>query len=139
MQRLIGPRLVRPGLVGAGLALVLLAAPAVAQTMAPAPPAAAGGSASGGVAGGSAGAVTPQAPKSADVVSASADTVGGHALLKGANSFTEGQARGRLEHHGYNQVSRLTEGKDGIWRGTAAKSGAMVHVGVDFKGDIAIN
>jgi putative membrane protein len=123
MKRLSGP----------ALALLLCATPAFAQTTVPAPPAAPGGSASssGGVAGGFAGAITPP--------SGSADTVGANDLVKGANSFTEGQARSRLEHNGYSQVSALTKGNDGIWRGTATKNGSAVHVGVDFKGDISMN
>jgi putative membrane protein len=71
--------------------------------------------------------------------SGSATTVSGNGLAQGANSFTKGQARTRLEHNGYSQVSRLTKDNDGIWRGTATKHGSTVHVGVDFKGDMAIN
>jgi protein CpxP len=124
MKRLNGP----------ALALLLCATPAFAQTGTPASPTPPGGSASssGGVAGGFAGAITPTPP-------GSADSVGANDLVKGANSFTEGQARTRLEHNGYSQVSGLTKGNDGIWRGTATKNGSPVHVGVDFKGDISMN
>jgi putative membrane protein len=57
----------------------------------------------------------------------------------GANSFTESQARGRLTKDGYSQVSGLTKGNDGIWRGTATKNGNPVQVGVDYKGNISMN
>jgi putative membrane protein len=117
-------------LSGPALALLLPAAPAFAQSPAPASPAVSTAS-PGGAAGGPAGATTPPA--------GSADMVGANRLVKGANSFTERQARSRLEHNGYSQVSRLTKGKDGIWRGTATKNGSAVHVAVDFKGDIAMN
>jgi len=59
------------------------------------------------------------------------------ALAEGANSFTEGQARSRLEGAGYSNVTNLTKDDQGIWRGTAQKDGQSVNVGVDFKGNIA--
>jgi putative membrane protein len=55
---------------------------------------------------------------------------------RGANSFTEGEARGHIEHAGFTQVSSLSKDKDGIWRGTAMKDGHRVSVAVDFKGDV---
>jgi hypothetical protein len=60
-------------------------------------------------------------------------------LSKGANSFTEAQARSRLQHHGYAQVSALTKDQDGIWRGSAMRNGTPVHVSVDYKGNISSN
>eukprot|EP01035_Chromulina_nebulosa_P058887 gene58887-80645_t len=54
----------------------------------------------------------------------------------GANSFTEGQAKSRLEDKGYTAVSELKKDADGIWRGTAMKDSKSVSVGVDYKGDI---
>ena len=59
--------------------------------------------------------------------------------VPGANSFTESQARSRLEKNGYSQVSGLTKGDDGIWRGAATKNGSSVHVTVDYKGNISVN
>lgn len=55
----------------------------------------------------------------------------------GANSFTEGQAKTRLEDKGYTAVSGLKKGEDGVWRGTAMKNAKSVSVGVDYKGDIS--
>jgi hypothetical protein len=55
----------------------------------------------------------------------------------GANSFTEGQAKSRLEKEGYTAVSGLTKDADGIWRGTAMKNAKSVSVGVDYKGNIS--
>jgi hypothetical protein len=58
------------------------------------------------------------------------------APAKGANSFSEDQARGRLGKAGYQSLSRLAKDKDGVWRGTATKGGRKVHVGLDYKGNV---
>ena len=63
----------------------------------------------------------------------------GNDVTPGANSFTEAQARNRLLHNGYEQVSELTKDQDGIWRGSAIRNGAPVRVSVDFRGHIASN
>lgn len=54
---------------------------------------------------------------------------------KGANSFTQAQARKRLAKAGY-MTSRLTKDADGVWMGQATKGGKTVNVGLDFKGNI---
>ncbi|MGA3004014.1 MAG: hypothetical protein ABSE20_20045 [Acetobacteraceae bacterium] len=64
---------------------------------------------------------------------------GAEGLSRGANSFTEAQARDRLRQHGYRQVSALTKDQDGVWRGSAIKDGHQVHVGLDYKGNISSN
>lgn len=56
--------------------------------------------------------------------------------LKGANSFTEGQARDRVLAAGITDVSPLTKDGDGIWRGTGRKDDREVAVAVDFKGNV---
>ncbi len=56
--------------------------------------------------------------------------------LAGANSFTEGQARSRLEANGFSNVTELAKDNEGIWRGKAMKNGASVAVAVDYKGGI---
>jgi hypothetical protein len=58
------------------------------------------------------------------------------APLKGANSFTEAQARGRAEHYGFTAVSAMTKDADGIWRGNATHDGKSGKVAVDFKGNV---
>lgn len=40
----------------------------------------------------------------------------------GSNSFTETQAKSRIEAAGYSNVSGLIKDKDGIWRGKASKA-----------------
>ena len=59
--------------------------------------------------------------------------------LPGANSFTEGQARSRLEKEGFSNLSALAKDKDGIWRGRASKGAQEQAVGVDYKGNIIAN
>jgi hypothetical protein len=54
----------------------------------------------------------------------------------GRNSFTQDQAKGRLEKAGYTGVGKLTKDKNGVWRGAAMKDGAKANVGVDYKGDV---
>ncbi len=109
----------------AGLALQLLAVPCFAQTTVS--PGSSGGSTSRGTAGGfgSAAAATTNGPATGPAT--------------GANSFTEDQAKRRLEHNGYNHVSGLTEDNNGIWHGSATKNGSSVQVSVDFKGKISTN
>jgi periplasmic protein CpxP/Spy len=58
-------------------------------------------------------------------------------LESGSNSFTEAQARSRLEEAGYQKLSELKKDDNGIWRAKAEKDGRQVAVGLDFKGNIA--
>jgi len=123
----------------AGLALQLGAAPVFAQSTpattpstppvtTPPPPAA--NAPTGGP-----NSLPPSEPANAIVTG---DTRAG-GLSKGANSFTEGQARDRMRQHGYGQVSALTKDQDGIWRGSAVRNGHQVHVSLDYKGNISTN
>lgn len=56
--------------------------------------------------------------------------------VAGANSFTEGQAKSRIESQGLTNVSGLTKDDQGIWRGKAMKDGRSVSVSLDFHGDV---
>lgn len=58
------------------------------------------------------------------------------APLKGANSFTESQARSRIESNGFSGVTGLAKDSDGIWRGKAMKDGRSIDVALDYKGEI---
>ena len=58
-------------------------------------------------------------------------------LQKGANSFTEAQAKSRLEDHGFTSVTGLTKDEAGIWWATASKDGKSVKVGLDYQGNVA--
>jgi len=54
----------------------------------------------------------------------------------GANSFTEGQARSRIEAAGYTDVQGLAKDDQGVWRGKAMRNGAQADVGLDFRGNV---
>jgi len=58
------------------------------------------------------------------------------APLKGANSFTEGQAKDRAIAHGVDSVADLKKDDDGIWRGTGTQNGKTVQIAVDYKGNV---
>jgi putative membrane protein len=60
----------------------------------------------------------------------------GRGPAPGANSFTEGQAKSRIESQGFTSVSALTKDDQGIWRGKATKDGKTVTVSLDFHGDV---
>ena len=64
-------------------------------------------------------------------------SVGNAQLEAGANSFTEGQVRSRLEQAGFMNVTELRKDDQGIWRGKAMQNGRSVTVGFDFKGNVA--
>jgi putative membrane protein len=113
-------------------AALLLASAAGAQTTPPASPG------TGGPTGSSNPAVstTGNAPSNANP-SGTVNIVAPTALEKGANSFTEGQAKSRLEGAGLTNVTDLKKDDDGIWRGKAMRQGKSVTVGFDYKGNIA--
>lgn len=58
------------------------------------------------------------------------------APLKGANSFTEAQAKDRALADGLTDVEPLKKDDDGIWRGAARQDGKSVEIAVDFKGNV---
>jgi hypothetical protein len=62
-----------------------------------------------------------------------------NAPVEGANSFTEGQAKSRIEREGFTNVSGLTKDAQGVWRGTAMKDGKQVSVSLDFQGNVTTN
>ena len=53
----------------------------------------------------------------------------------GNSSFTQAQARRRLERNGYQGVSALSKDHGGVWRGRATKDGQPVQVWLDYKGN----
>ena len=56
--------------------------------------------------------------------------------MAGANSFTEGQAKSRIENMGFANVTDLKKDDNGVWRGRAMKSGQTVDVSVDYQGNV---
>ncbi len=58
------------------------------------------------------------------------------APFEGANSFTEGQARTRIEDAGYSNVTNLKKDDKGIWRATANEGDAQKNVALDYRGNV---
>lgn len=58
------------------------------------------------------------------------------APVAGRNSFTEGQAKSKIEDAGYTNVTELKKDDNGVWRGKASKSGSATAVSVDFQGNV---
>lgn len=56
--------------------------------------------------------------------------------VEGRNSFTEGQAKSRIEGAGYSNVSGLHKDDQGVWRGKADKAGSKTDVSLDFQGNV---
>ena len=110
--------------------LLSLAVPTLAQTSAPSP-----GSSS--PTGSSNPAVGGKGNTPADTTTGTVELVPASKLEKGANSFTEGQAKSRLEAAGVSNVADLKKDDDGIWRASGSRSGKPVKVGLDYKGNIS--
>ena len=86
----------------------------------------------------------PAAPSSQDTAAASGNsnqtvaTTNANAPTpaRGANSFTEGEARSKIESNGYSNVSGLTKDDNGVWRGNAQKGSQQAQVWLDYKGNV---
>ena len=55
----------------------------------------------------------------------------------GANSFTEAQAKNRIEAAGFTGVDQLQKDDQGIWRGRAQRNGQQVSVSLDYQGNVS--
>ncbi|WP_375456130.1 hypothetical protein [uncultured Methylobacterium sp.] len=115
---------------------LLGAAPALAQTTVTGQPAT--GGANSATSGGQNAVTRPNTDHAQDGKPASTGALTNVKLEKGANSFTETEARHRLEKAGFQQVKDLKKDADGIWRGAAALDGKPATVGLDFKGNVAV-
>jgi hypothetical protein len=73
------------------------------------------------------------------VIATSPDTKGVVPPVAGANSFTEGEARSRLEANGYTNVTDLRKDDQSVWHGMAMKGGTSVRVALDYQGTIVAN
>jgi putative membrane protein len=69
---------------------------------------------------------------------ATAPSTDPNAPLTGANSFTESQAKDRIEKAGFTQVSSLKKDDNGIWRGTAMRGGTQTNVALDYRGNVVV-
>ncbi len=79
---------------------------------------------------------TNQAPGNPAVKTSEGNNPGAPAA--GANSFTEGQAKARIEARGYANVSGLAKDTNGFWRGKAMKDGKSVAVTLDYQGNVTV-
>lgn len=61
------------------------------------------------------------------------------APVAGANSFTEGEAKSRIESRGFTNVTALKKDDQGIWRAKAQRQGKTVDVALDFQGNVYAN
>jgi hypothetical protein len=59
-----------------------------------------------------------------------------NAPVAGRNSFTESQAKSRIEGAGYSDVTELKKDDSGVWRGKAKKGGKSADISVDFQGNV---
>ena len=119
------------------VAAMLVSMPAWAQnTTTPAPASPASGIATGS----SNNAVNDTGNMSSSVnASGTIQLVSPSALEQGSNSFTEGQARTRIESAGFTKVTDLKKDGQGIWRGKAMKGSQSLNIGFDYKGNMAAN
>ena len=67
---------------------------------------------------------------------ATAPSTDPNAPLPGANSFTETQAKQRIERAGFTQVSNLKKDDQGIWRAAAKHGDKKTNVALDFRGNV---
>jgi hypothetical protein len=58
------------------------------------------------------------------------------APVAGANSFTEGEAKSRIEKMGFTNITGLKKDDNGVWRGRAAKGGQTMDVSLDYQGNV---
>jgi hypothetical protein len=64
------------------------------------------------------------------------DTKNPTAPVEGANSFTEAQAKERIEAAGYTAVKDLKKDDKGVWMAAGMKDGKPVMVGLDYQGNV---
>lgn len=58
------------------------------------------------------------------------------APVEGANSFTEGQAKERIEKAGYSEVKALKKDDKGIWMAEGIKDGKATMIALDYQGNV---
>lgn len=80
---------------------------------------------------------TPKTTQTTPAISTSGEQNPG-APVAGKNSFTESQAKSRIEKAGYTDVSGLKLDGQGVWRGTGTKDGKSGDVSLDFQGNVTM-
>ena len=66
----------------------------------------------------------------------SMDQNNSNAPVVGANSFTMGEAKSRIEAKGYTNVTELKKDQNGVWRAMASLNGKSGPVSVDYQGNV---
>ncbi len=66
----------------------------------------------------------------------SADTPQPPAPVAGRNSFTQGEAKSRIEANGFTNVTDLQKDDSKVWRGHAMRDGQTVTVSLDYQGHV---
>lgn len=80
---------------------------------------------------------TPAANSSGDTPAvATPDTKNATAPVEGANSFTQDQAKSRIETAGFSDVKNLMKDDKSIWMAAGMKDGKPVNVALDYRGNI---
>ena len=77
---------------------------------------------------------TSTAPAAVTTTTEPSRTTG--APVSGANSFTESEARRRIQDKGFGAVTDLKKDDKGVWRGTTTKDGKTMTVALDYQGNI---
>lgn len=67
---------------------------------------------------------------------ATPETPNAAAPVEGANSFTEAQARERIEAAGFTGIADLKLDDQGVWQATAMKDGKSMPVAMDYQGNV---
>jgi hypothetical protein len=75
-------------------------------------------------------------PNPPAISTSNADSKTSAAPVAGANSFTQSEAKNRIEAHGYSAVTELAKDDKSIWHGKATKDGKQVSVALDYQGNI---
>lgn len=67
---------------------------------------------------------------------ATPDSKNATAPVEGANSFTEDQAKSRIEKAGFTDVKNLMKDDKGIWMAAGMKDGKAVNIALDYQGNV---
>ncbi|QDG94394.1 PepSY domain-containing protein (plasmid) [Rhizobium sp. NIBRBAC000502774] len=67
---------------------------------------------------------------------ATPDTKNSTAPVEGANSFTEAQAKERIEKAGYTGVKDLKKDDKGVWMASGMKGGKAMAIALDYQGNV---
>jgi hypothetical protein len=76
------------------------------------------------------------APQNSAINSSDSSNRQATAPVAGRNSFTEDEAKSRIEKMGFSNVSNLKKDDNGVWRGRATKDGKTVDVSLDYQGNV---